>query len=106
LCCYYFFFFKKPKHTTKQSQSSLPESIEYVAVQLPGRSTRIEEEPLPKFEDIVQNVTDAMVDFVTGNNLPYAIYGHSFGMCKELQKRQLTLPQHLCFSGRGGPCGS
>lgn len=95
--------------STKWS-SSLPESVEYVAIQLPGRSARIDEKPFKQFDDMVQSVTDSMVEHITGNNPPFAFYGHSLGsllafeVCKELQKRYLPLPRHLYFSGRGGPC--
>lgn len=90
--------------------SVLPVSVEYVAIQLPGRNSRIQEQPLKDFNSIVQNVTDSLIDYITGNNPPFAFYGHSLGslvafeVCKELQKRHLPLPQHLYFSGRGGPC--
>lgn len=92
--------------STKWS-SSMPESIEYVAIQLPGRQTRIKEEPLKKMDDIVNNITNSLTPYI--DDLPYCFYGHSLGsliafeVTREMQRRRLSLPRHLYLSGRGGP---
>jgi medium-chain acyl-[acyl-carrier-protein] hydrolase len=84
----------------------LPDTIELVAVQPPGRESRYAEPPLMRVDDLV----GALADAITGPlDLPYATFGHSLGtlvsyeLALELARRGLPLPQHLVMSGRAPP---
>jgi medium-chain acyl-[acyl-carrier-protein] hydrolase len=86
---------------------NLPDDIEVVGVQLPGRESRLSEPPL---DDIGAMARAALHAVRASDDLPYAIFGHSMGA---LVAFELTLrieaddtirpPQHLVLSGRRAP---
>ncbi|MEK6223126.1 MAG: alpha/beta fold hydrolase [Chloroflexota bacterium] len=55
---------------------ALPNSVEVLAVRLPGRGARIKE---PAFESIPKIVAQISDELKSVNDKPLAIYGHSFG---------------------------
>jgi medium-chain acyl-[acyl-carrier-protein] hydrolase len=84
----------------------LPEALELVAVQLPGRETRLAEPPFTRMQPLVAALTDALRETVAK---PYAFFGHSFGALlafeasRELRRRGLPLPEAIVVSGRRAP---
>jgi medium-chain acyl-[acyl-carrier-protein] hydrolase len=86
--------------------SVLPESIELVAVQLPGRETRFRDRPTSDMGRLVRDLADAMAPYM---EMPYATFGHSLGtilsceLVQELARRGWPEPQHMVMSGRGAP---
>lgn len=86
--------------------SRLPESIELSAVQLPGRETRLSEQPLTHMKDILDGL---MAEITEQIDRPYALFGHSMGalICFELwralQRHGAPAPAGLFVSGRRAP---
>ena len=86
---------------------SLPETVELLPVELPGRNSRMLE---PKGQSMRQLVT-ALVDALSNtlNELPFVVFGHSLGawmayeVCVELQKRRGPQPVGLVVSGARAP---
>lgn len=88
-------------------RSHVPEGIELVPVELPGRGSRITE-PVP---EAMEPLTEALLDGLRGElTMPYAIFGHSFGavLAYELTRRiereaGLRAPSVLVASGSRAP---
>ncbi|MGE5270610.1 MAG: thioesterase II family protein [Thiohalocapsa sp.] len=84
----------------------LPETIELLAVQLPGRETRLSEPPFTRMPPLVKALADALEPIA---ERPYAFFGHSFGALlgfeasRELRRRGLPLPETMIASGRRAP---
>jgi surfactin synthase thioesterase subunit len=81
----------------------LPAEVELVAVQLPGRETRLREAPLTGFDQVVEAVAGAIAAEV---RLPYALYGHSMGalLAFEVARRtESRRPVHLFVAGCRAP---
>ncbi|MBX3611467.1 MAG: thioesterase [Hydrogenophaga sp.] len=84
----------------------LPESIELVAIQLPGRANRLNEAPLRRMADLVAGVVQSLGGQL---GLPYAFFGHSMGavLASEVARRLRDMgeraPVHLFVSGRRPP---
>lgn len=55
---------------------AMPEEIEIVAIQLPGRETRIGEALVTDFQHIVRNIYDALLPY---GDEPFVLFGHSLG---------------------------
>jgi len=85
---------------------SIPAAIEPWAMLLPGRESRMAEEPLHSLEELVRIATDELIPLL---ELPCAVFGHSMGataafeVCRELRRRQASLPVRLIVSGRRAP---
>jgi surfactin synthase thioesterase subunit len=56
--------------------SVLPGNLELMAVQYPGRESRLSEEPLHQLEPLVAGITTAMQAYL---DRPFAFFGHSLG---------------------------
>ena len=84
----------------------IDESIELIAVELPGRGMRLAEPLLDNMNDVVHDVFSAIKDQLTGD---YAFFGHSMGgliayeLCLKMKQEQYEDPIHLFISGRNGP---
>ena len=83
--------------------TALPERLEVVAVQLPGRASRLREPAIASIPALV----DALVPVLRPHmDLPFAFFGHSMGALLVVEvARRLTisggpLPKHLVVSGR------
>ncbi len=84
----------------------LPESIEMMAVQLPGRENRLSEKPYrrmaPLVDDLLSGIRQSLLK-------PYAFFGHSMGaliafeLARALRRDGLPLPQSVVVSGRRAP---
>ena len=84
----------------------LPDNVELVAVQLPGRANRMIEPPLtdmPSVMEAIQKVLPPLLD------VPYVLFGHSLGsrvafeVAKFCQFNELRLPNHLIASASRAP---
>lgn len=86
--------------------SMLPADVELIAVQYPGRATRMREAPCHRLEDLLADVEKAMGILL---DRPYAFFGHSMGatVAYELTRRLLASggpgPRQLFLSGRSAP---
>jgi medium-chain acyl-[acyl-carrier-protein] hydrolase len=86
--------------------AGLPENVELLAVELPGRETRFKERLHDRIGPLIAELADA-VD--PGTHGPFAIYGHSLGallgfsFARELRRRSRGEPVHLFVSGRRAP---
>src|SRR5229473_5409073 len=84
----------------------LPDKIELVAVQLPGREGRVKEAFIARMDDLTGGVVEAITPFL---DKPYVIFGHSFGaiggfeVIRELRRRGLNQPFLFIPAGRQGP---
>lgn len=90
--------------------ASLGPAIEVLAVQLPGRESRLGEAPVSSMAILVPQLADALAETLhRGDARPYALYGHSMGalvafdLCCEIRRRGLRLPQQLLVSGARAP---
>lgn len=84
----------------------LPSSVEVVAIQLPGRATRMREAPISKLTDLVGPIASALAPYL---DKPYAFFGHSMGalisfeVARLFRRQGRELPRHLFVSGRSAP---
>lgn len=84
----------------------VPDVIELVAIQLPGREMRFDEPPMRDMTELVERLADAIAPHL---DQPYATFGHSLGtlvsyeLVLALQRRGLPLPRRMLMSGRGAP---
>lgn len=84
----------------------LPEHVELVVAQLPGRGMRSDEAPLRRVAPIVEGLAGAVTDL---DPLPTVVLGHSFGsvlgyeLTKRMEQRGLA-PELLAVSARQPPC--
>ncbi|KRE88754.1 hypothetical protein ASG87_09300 [Frateuria sp. Soil773] len=84
----------------------LPDSIELVAVQYPGREDRLDERPMDDMHALVDAIAQAMPVLL---DRPYLLFGHSMGaavaheLCLTLHGRRQRLPAHLVVSAREAP---
>jgi len=89
-----------------QWPTGLPTDIELVAVQYPGRATRLRESAHTKLDDLLDELQTALRPL---QDRPFAFFGHSMGtsvayeLTRRLQAAQSTLPKHLFLSGRSAP---
>jgi len=83
--------------------ADLPEGVELLAAQLPGREDRLAEPPLEDWDLLVSSTVDALMPH-TG--LPFGLFGHSMGavlafdVARRLQHRGGPTPGCLLLSGR------
>ncbi|HEY0696446.1 MAG TPA: alpha/beta fold hydrolase [Micromonospora sp.] len=84
----------------------LPDHIEVVPVEPPGRGSRIMESPLTSVEAITNDLIDRVVKRI---DRPYAIFGHSLGalvafeLARRLEYGQGRPVSHLFVSGHAAP---
>lgn len=84
----------------------LPVDIEVLAVQLPGRESRIRDAPLATLSDLLPKLTAVIAPLL---DRPFAIWGHSMGaliafeLAREFRRRYALLPQHFWASARQAP---
>lgn len=87
-------------------RAALPDWIDLVAVQLPGREGRIAEPALDRLETAVAALVTEITPLL---DRPYAFFGHSMGalLCYELAcalaRKQAPPPVALALSGRRAP---
>jgi medium-chain acyl-[acyl-carrier-protein] hydrolase len=84
----------------------LPAEIAVCPVQLPGRESRISEQPYQRIEPLVADLAEVVAERVEA---PYALFGHSLGalvafeLARRLRQLGVPGPVHLFVSGRHAP---
>lgn len=83
----------------------LPDDVEVVSVQLPGRENRFDEPPIESMEQLVGQLSDELAEYLAA---PFAFFGHSMGalIAFELVRRMRPSglqPVHLFASGCRAP---
>lgn len=84
----------------------LPDYVQVVGVELPGRGTRFSEPLVKSLVDIISSLENEMTNCF---DLPYIFFGHSLGalishaLICELSLKGEDLPIHAIFSGRPAP---
>jgi medium-chain acyl-[acyl-carrier-protein] hydrolase len=87
--------------------SSLPGDLEVCPVQLPGRESRLRDQPFNRPEPLIQAIADVLAPYLA--EMPFVFFGHSMGamisfeLARELRRRGQALPQHIFVSGRRAP---
>ncbi|AFC30326.1 GrsT [Paenibacillus mucilaginosus 3016] len=84
---------------------NLPQSIEVVSIQLPGRESRLFETPYMTLEPMMERICEVIRPLL---DVPYALFGHSMGAliayetARRLQAEGLP-PAHLFASAQSAP---
>jgi surfactin synthase thioesterase subunit len=84
----------------------LPRQVQVYAVELPGRGTRLREEPYTRLTPLVRTLADAVADRL---DRPFALFGHSMGalvvfeLARAMRRRGLPMPEHLFVSAAAAP---
>jgi medium-chain acyl-[acyl-carrier-protein] hydrolase len=87
-------------------QQNLPEAIEVLPIQLPGRGARIKEPPLTRLVPLAQALTQSLRPEM---DLPFVLFGHSLGgliafeLARQLRREGGPLPVHLFISAKCCP---
>jgi medium-chain acyl-[acyl-carrier-protein] hydrolase len=87
-------------------QQKLPQSIEVLPVQLPGRGSRIKEPPYSELRPLISAASEALAAEM---EKPFALFGHSMGaliafeLARELRKQHGIQPVHLFISANCSP---
>ncbi len=83
----------------------LPDDVEVVSVQLPGRESRFDEPPIKSMEQLIGPLLDGLAGYLVP---PFALFGHSMGaliafeLVRQLRPRGVA-PVHLFASGCRAP---
>ena len=84
----------------------LPENVELIAVQLPGRASRMFEPAYSDIDALIRELVDIIPNIISR---PYVLFGHSLGsriafeLMSQCKDAGLKLPQHFIASGCRGP---
>ncbi len=95
------------KYSYKVIQNELPNTIEWITIELPGRGGRFTEDLMDTIEVMVDDLFNQILPHIQEGN--YMIYGHSMGtllgyeLAKKLIDINQKLPNCLYFTGRGAP---
>ena len=87
--------------------NTLPDNMEVIAAELPGRESRLRERPLQSLDEVIAALTNALPPLL--NRRPYAFFGHSLGAllafetARALRSDNHLLPLCLFVSGREAP---
>src|SRR6185437_8848497 len=85
---------------------NLPTDVEICVAQLPGRGTRMREQPFTNLDALVQAATEAIKPLL---DKPFALFGHSMGamisfeLARRLREQGQPQPSYLFISGRRAP---
>ncbi len=84
----------------------LPDAIELVTIQYPGRQERLGEPMIGRMSDLIAALVHVMPIIL---DRPYVLFGHSMGaavaheLCLALAQKQMQLPERLIVSAREAP---
>jgi medium-chain acyl-[acyl-carrier-protein] hydrolase len=85
---------------------SLPSEVEVSVAQLPGRGTRLREQPFTGLDALVRAAAEAIAPSL---DRPFALFGHSMGamigfeLARRLREQGGPQPERLFVSGRPAP---
>lgn len=84
----------------------LPDEVEVVSVQLPGRENRLNEPPIGSMDQLVSGLAGGLAGDLTRG--PFAVFGHSMGALIAFElirrlRRDGVAPVHLFASGCRAP---
>ena len=86
----------------KDWAEELPDDVELIILQAPGRAERIKEQPYTSMAELIQEL---MQDTSIYSEKPAIFFGHSMGawvaaeLCWQLQKQGINAPLHFIISG-------
>ena len=92
--------------TYRDWPAAMPEEIEVLPIQLPGRERRLRESSFVRMEPLVTALTRALEPYL---DLPFAIFGHSMGgvigyeLAQRLRRERGRSPVHLLVSAHHAP---
>ncbi len=84
----------------------LPDPVELVTVEIPGRGQRLSEPLRKRIDHIIPEMASALIEEL---DTPFALFGHSMGtllgfeLAHHLREQFGVQPVHLFVSGRGAP---
>ncbi|MEU2608437.1 alpha/beta fold hydrolase [Streptomyces albus] len=87
-------------------QTRLPDTVEVVPLELPGRGSRCTQPPVSVLPDLLEDLSAAMD---TASETEYAVFGHSFGaviayeLVRHASARGLPAARFLAVSGSRAP---
>ncbi len=90
----------------RQWSDQLPETIEVMPVELPGRASRFQEKPFRRLDPLLDGLVEGLTPEL---DRPFAFFGHSMGaligfeLARRLRKGGLPSPQWLFVSARRAP---
>lgn len=93
-------------HAYASWQAALGPDIEVCAVQLPGRGSRMAEQPYTSMQDLVVTLAELLTQ---QDRTPFAFFGHSMGALVALElarccaRHSLAMPRGLIVSGASAP---
>lgn len=94
-------------HIFRSWADELPDWIEVVGVQAPGKGSRVLEQPCTSIRELVDRLLESMQPLL--HERPFCFFGHSngalvsFELSCTLQKHRLPLPMHLLLSASPAP---
>lgn len=86
--------------------TALPDSVELLAVQYPGREDRFTDPMIDRMDVLVTQITDALAPVL---RRPHVLFGHSMGsavaveLAHELRRREVRGLRRVVASGRATP---
>jgi acyl transferase domain-containing protein/surfactin synthase thioesterase subunit/acyl carrier protein len=92
--------------TFREWTQYLDPSVELVAIEPPGRQTRIDEPPIRDLKTYLQRLVPALLPFL---DKPFAVYGHCLGALtlfetvRTLMRDHRIAPKHVFVSGTRAP---
>ncbi|WP_104112274.1 thioesterase II family protein [Micromonospora chalcea] len=87
-------------------QRAAPPGVQVVALELPGRGTRLQEAPFLRLAPLIRSLADALTGAL---DRPYALFGHSMGgllafeLARALRRRPVRQPEHVFVSAAASP---
>ncbi|MCK9414296.1 MAG: thioesterase domain-containing protein [Prolixibacteraceae bacterium] len=94
-------------YSYSEFEKYLPEEIEFINLELPGRGKRIAEDLLTNIDDMTEDLFGIIEPEIKGN---YALFGHSLGallcftLCRYIAMKKANPPKYLFVSGQTAPC--
>jgi len=92
--------------TFREWSACLPGDIEVIALQYPGRASRLHEPPLTQLRLFIKAICDAVAPLA---DRPFAFFGHSMGatlayeVARALRDQGARQPEFLFLSGQSAP---
>jgi medium-chain acyl-[acyl-carrier-protein] hydrolase len=86
--------------------AGLPAHVEVIAIQLPGRESRIKEQPYTRLDQLIQTFAHVLLPLL---DTPFMVFGHSMGaligfeLARYLRDEYGYVPACLFVSGQAAP---